>query len=87
MVTGRTPAVVYLPRRPKRHVANTEDAVADFRAAVYRAPYPGFPDLAIILREDDDVLLCRPVSSVEEGERVVEMMSRGLAELARRGGE
>jgi hypothetical protein len=61
--------------------------VAEFRAAVYRAPCPGLPDLAIILREDDEVLLCRPVASVEEGERVIEMMSRGLAELARTGGE
>ena len=68
-------------------MASTEDAVADFRGAVYRAPYPGFPDLAIILREDGEVLLCRPVSSVEEGERVIEMISRGLAELARRDGD
>ena len=63
---------------------DTEDAVAEFRGAVYRAPYRGFPDLAIILREDDEVLLCRPVASVEEGERVIELMSRGLAELVRR---
>jgi hypothetical protein len=61
--------------------------VADFRGAVYRSPKAGFPDLAIILREDDEVLLCRPVSSVEEGARVIELISRGLAEVARRGGE
>jgi hypothetical protein len=61
--------------------------VANFRGAVYRAPAAGFPDLAIILREDDEVLLCRPVSSVEEGERVIETISRGLAELARRDDE
>jgi hypothetical protein len=30
------------------------------------------------------VLLCRPVTSVEEGERVIELISRGLAEIARR---
>ena len=59
--------------------------MADFRGAVYRAPYDGFPHLAIILREDDEVLLCRPVASLEEGERLIEVISRGLAELARRG--
>ena len=63
---------------------NTEDAVADFRGAVYRAPNDGFPHLAIILRADDEVLLCRPVTSVEEGERVIDLISRGLAEVARR---
>jgi hypothetical protein len=58
--------------------------VATFRGAVYRAPAAGLPDLAIILREDDEVLLCRAVGSVEEGERVIEVISRGLSELARR---
>lgn len=62
-----------------------EDVVADFRGAVYRAPHDDLPDLAIILREDDEVLLCRPVASVEEGERVIELISRGLAEVAKRG--
>ncbi len=63
--------------------------MVEFRGAVYRAPYAGLPDLAIILREDDEVLLCRPVASVEEGERAIETISRGLAELVRRddGGE
>jgi hypothetical protein len=61
----------------------TEDEVASFRGAVYRAPAAGFPDLAIILREDDEVLLCRAVGSVEEGERLIEVISRGLAQLAR----
>ena len=67
-------------------VETTEGTVAEFRGAVYRAPSAGFPDLAIILREDDEVLLCRPVASVAEGERVIELISRGLAELARRSG-
>jgi hypothetical protein len=83
-VNWRSSAVADRPAKPAAGgLANTEDAVADFRAAVYRAPCPDFPDLAIILREDDEVLLCRPVGSVEEGERLIEMMSRGLAELAR----
>ena len=70
-------------------VETKEGAVAEFRCAVYRAPVDGFPDLAIILREDDEVLLCRPVASVAEGEQVIELISRGLAELVRRdeGGE
>jgi hypothetical protein len=58
--------------------------VATFRGAVYRAPAAGFPDLAIILREDGEVLLCRAVGSVEEGERVIEVISRGLVEVGRR---
>lgn len=67
-----------------RQAGQTEEAVSDFRGAVYRAPSAGFPDLAIILREDGEVLLCRPVASAEEGERIIELISRGLAELARR---
>jgi hypothetical protein len=66
-----------------RGAENTEVEVARFRGAVYRPPAAGFPDLAIILREDDGVLLCRAVGSVEEGERVIEVISRGLSELAR----
>ncbi len=66
---------------------STEDEVANFRGAIYRAPAAGFPDLAIILREDGEVLLCRAVGSVEEGEQVIEVISRGLAELARRDDE
>ena len=58
--------------------------MAEFRGAVYRAPVAGFPDLAIILREDDEVLLCRPVVSVAEGEQIIELISRGLAKLAQR---
>ena len=65
----------------------TEDDVATFLGAVYRAPAAGYPDLAIILREDGEVLLCRAVSSVEEGERVIEVISRGLVEVGRGGGE
>jgi hypothetical protein len=64
-----------------------EGEVATFRAGVYRAPAAGFPDLAIILREDNEILLCRAVASVEEGERVIELISRGLTELARRDGD
>ena len=59
--------------------------MATFKGAVYRAPALGFPDLAIILREDGEVLLCRPVANVAEGEEVIETISRGLAALARRG--
>ncbi len=66
---------------------NKEAAVSDFRGAVYRAPVAGFPDLAIILREDDEVLLCRPVASVAEGEHVIELISRGLAALSSRDGD
>jgi len=58
-----------------------------FLGAVYRAPAAGYPDLAIILREDGEVLLCRAVSSVEEGERVIEVISRGLVEVGQGGGE
>ena len=61
--------------------------MATFLGAVYRAPAAGYPDLAIILREDGEVLLCRAVSSVEEGERVIEVISRGLVEVGRGGGE
>jgi hypothetical protein len=74
----------------RRTAENAEVEVASFRGAVYRAPAAGFPDLAIILREDDEVLLCRAVASVEEGEQIVEVISRGLAEIARQdedGGE
>jgi hypothetical protein len=58
--------------------------VAAFKGAVYRAPASGFPDLAIILREDGEVLLCRPVASLAEGEEVIATISRGLTKLARR---
>jgi hypothetical protein len=75
-----------LPVPGTARAADKEDAVDKFRGAVYCAPYSGFPDLAIILREDDEVLLCRPVVSVDEGERVIEMISRGLMEIARQDG-
>jgi hypothetical protein len=53
-----------------------------FRGAVYRSPAPGLPDLAIILREDGEILLCRAVHSVEEGEAVLDIISRGLDVVA-----
>jgi hypothetical protein len=59
--------------------------VATLRGTVYRSPASGFPDLAIILREDDEVLLCRPVASIAEGEEMVEIIIRGLNQVAAMG--
>ena len=55
------------------------------RGTVYRSPAPGFPHLAIILREDNEVLLSRAVSSVPEGEELIEVITRGLNRVAAMG--
>ena len=56
--------------------------MATLRGTVYSSPAPGFPHLAIILREDDEVLLCRTVGSVAEGEDLIEVITRGLHQVA-----
>jgi hypothetical protein len=56
--------------------------VTILRGTVYHAPAPGFPHLAIILREDDEVLLCRAVASVSEGEELIEVITCGLNQVA-----
>lgn len=56
--------------------------MATLRGMVYRSPAPGFPHLAIILRDDDEALLCRAVGSVTEGEELIEVITRGLDRVA-----
>ena len=61
---------------------DTGGIVATLRGTVYSSLTPGFPHLAIILREDDEVLLCRAVGSVAEGQEVIEVITRGLNQVA-----
>ena len=73
----------WLPNHDRAHYPNVEGIMArvEITFAVYRPPLDDLPHLVVVLA-GGNILLTEPVESFEEGEELVDYLSRELLKAA-----